>query len=599
MHGLWLGYSSFWTLMISDYLRSSESVVWPKTLTAAVTVHRKLPPQGTTNSQNEVDSRKIMIATLIALGVAYLLIKYRNRAIGTTKRNDPPFCEAPGWPIVGGLPTIIKHRNRLLEDFTIKGFRLGPGFSVTLPGMRIIDISKPEWIEYIQKTNFDNYVKGHLLQPMWDMFGKGIFVADGATWKRARQATSTIFTVKTFKTIIEPSTSKSMDGLMEELKSSAENNHSLDFCDLFLRFTLDSFVHMTFAKDLNILGTHNGSDQYTPDSAESGGLSHSAAPFVKAFNFTQDQSDFRMAVRVGWKLIESMNTTMGKQMNESLRIIDDFAYSLIDERSASLPDPKGLKEKESTPPDLLTLFIETRDDRGGGLDRFELRDTAMNLIFAGRDTTAQTLSWAFFHLLMNKHLVSKLREEAIAVLNEEPGNCVTYANHKSFVWSNAVIFETLRLHPSVPKNGKVALSSDRIPGGPTIQAGDVVRWSDWQMGRDPFIWGPDCGEFKPERWIDEAGRMKQFGQFKFHAFNGGPRLCLGMNLAMFEAVKVTVEVFTSFELEFADGWLEAVPKSERISSRYPTPAYKTSLTLHMQHPMMISVKHYHNSTKET
>jgi fatty acid omega-hydroxylase len=43
--------------------------------------------------------------------------------------------------------------------------------------------------------------------------------------------------------------------------------------------------------------------------------------------------------------------------------------------------------------------------------------------------------------------------------------------------------------------------------------------SDWQMGRDATIWGPDCGEFKPDRWIDESGRVKQFGQFKFHAFN--------------------------------------------------------------------------------
>lgn len=101
-----------------------------------------------------------------------------------------------------------------------------------------------------------------------------------------------------------------------------------------------------------------------------------------------------------------------------------------------------------------------------------------------------------------------------------------------------------------PQNGKVALGADKIPGGPTIQAGDTMRWrlagshlfldklngtddslldhspihhpSDWQMGRDPSIWGPDCGEFKPERWIDEAGRIKQFGQFKFHAFNVRP-----------------------------------------------------------------------------
>jgi len=540
-----------------------------------------------------------MLFTLVALGLAYLLIKYRNRAIGTTKRDDPPFAELPGWPLVGELPAIIKHRERPLEDFAIKAFKLGPGLSVTIPGMRIIDLSKPEWIEYIQKTNFENYVKGHLLQPMWDMFGQGIFVADGTVWKRARQATSTIFTIKTFKTIIEPSATKSMDGLTEELTSAAEESHSIDFCDLFLRFTLESFVHMTFGKDLNILGT-KGNAYNKPDSPETAKLSYSTTPFVNAFNFTQDQSDFRMAMRVGWGLMESMNSSMGKRMKDSIRIIDDFAYSLIDERIAALSDRHGFQEEVSVPADLLSLFMNARDDRGGGLDRVELRDTAMNLLFAGRDTTAQTLSWAFFHLLMNKGLVSKIRSEAVKVLGDEQDDSaltVTYANHKHFIWSNAIIFETLRLHPSVPKNGKVALGADKIPGGPTIQAGDTVRWSDWQMGRDSSIWGPDCGEFKPERWIDETGRIKQFGQFKFHAFNGGPRLCLGMNLAIFEAVKVIVEVFKDFELEFEHGWLENVPKSETIegiTSRYQVPAYRPSLTLHMKNPMMISVQHRKN-----
>ncbi|KAH9450495.1 hypothetical protein Pst134EB_018031 [Puccinia striiformis f. sp. tritici] len=108
-----------------------------------------------------------------------------------------------------------------------------------------MDISKPAWIEYVQKTNFDNYVKGHLLQPMWDLFGQGIFVVDGPMWRRARHATSRIFTVNTFKTIIEKCASRSLEGLTDELRSAAGEEHSIDVCDLFFRFTLDSFVQMT------------------------------------------------------------------------------------------------------------------------------------------------------------------------------------------------------------------------------------------------------------------------------------------------------------------------------------------------------------------
>lgn len=98
------------------------------------------------------------------------------------------------------------------------------------------------------------------------------------------------------------------------------------------------------------------------------------------------------------------------------------------------------------------------------------------------------------------------------------------------------------------------------------------------------MWGEDCGCFKPERWISPDGKLKQFSPFKFHAFNvsqtllsyveqnsqvsdfvscsgifvnqkqAGPRICLGMSLAMLEAVAVTVEILKDFDLEFAPGW---------------------------------------------
>jgi hypothetical protein len=107
---------------------------------------------------------------------------------------------------------------------------------------------------------------------MWDVFGQGIFMTDGPVWKRSRHAISTIFTNKTFKVdiflknknidnetclsdclwfdlidqnIIEPYTEKSLEGLTKELQAAAEGNGSIDFCHLFHRFTLDSFVGMT------------------------------------------------------------------------------------------------------------------------------------------------------------------------------------------------------------------------------------------------------------------------------------------------------------------------------------------------------------------
>jgi len=490
---------------------------------------------------------------------------------------------------------MIKNRARVLEDSTIKTLKHGPGFSMTLPGTRLVDVSKPEWLEYIQKTNFENYVKGSMMRDiMFDVFGNGIFVSDGALWKSARHATSTIFTIKTFKSIILPASNKSMEGLIQVLSSTAEEKRSIDFCDLFFRFTLNSFVQMTFGKDLGLLGVQHADDQEQKKSTLK--LSQKPNTFAVAFDYAQDHLDFRFMLMVGWQLVERLIGSIGKRFKDSCRVLDEYAYSLIDERMASQMDQRSdYKQQEPINTDLLGLFINARDERGGGLGRTELKDTIINLMIAGRDTTAEALSWAFFHLLMNKHAIHKIREEATEIFGDEESReeRVTYDNYKRFTWTNAVIFEALRLHPSVPKNVKLAVADDQIPGGPTIEAGDIVRWSDWTMGRDASLWGPDCAEFIPDRWIDEKGRIKQYGPFKFHAFNGGPRVCLGMNLAIFQAIKLTVEVFKDFELEFAPGWLENVPKSEAIegiTSRYPTPMYRSSLTLPMANPMMISVQ---------
>lgn len=145
------------------------------------------------------------------------------------------------------LSDSISDLSRPLEACTRMALKYGPGFSITVPGVRIIDISKPEWLEYIQKSrllihlspqkvkslislvlsfqnntaNFDNYEKvrknssstgfdflilmhvfsqGIMFRSlMVDLFGDGILVIDGASWKRARMVTARMFHAGTFK----------------------------------------------------------------------------------------------------------------------------------------------------------------------------------------------------------------------------------------------------------------------------------------------------------------------------------------------------------------------------------------------------------------
>jgi len=97
-----------------------------------------------------------IVANVLAFCLVCLGIKFHDRAIGTSKRKKTAFYQVPGWPLLGQLPSMIKNRARVLEDVTIKTLKHGPGFSMTLPGTRLVDVSKPEWLEYIQKSKLSS-----------------------------------------------------------------------------------------------------------------------------------------------------------------------------------------------------------------------------------------------------------------------------------------------------------------------------------------------------------------------------------------------------------------------------------------------------------
>ncbi|KAK1299316.1 Cytochrome P450 86B1 [Acorus calamus] len=68
---------------------------------------------------------------------------------------------------------------------------------------------------------------------------------------------------------------------------------------------------------------------------------------------------------------------------------------------------------------------------------------------------------------------------------------------------HAALCETLRLYPSVPVNQKWAAKADVLPSGVTVEAGTWILISMYAMGRMEEVWGKDCEEFRPERWITE------------------------------------------------------------------------------------------------
>ncbi|KAJ0112047.1 hypothetical protein Patl1_02840 [Pistacia atlantica] len=97
-----------------------------------------------------------------------------------------------------------------------------------------------------------------------------------------------------------------------------------------------------------------------------------------------------------------------------------------------------------------------------------------------------------------------------------------------FVYLHAPFCETSRLYdPPVPINHKMAAKADVLPGGHFVKRNGRILLSFYTMARMEEIWGKDCLEFKPERWISKGECIIHVPSFKFVAFHAGPRNCLG------------------------------------------------------------------------
>ncbi|TKY87270.1 hypothetical protein EX895_003947 [Sporisorium graminicola] len=175
--------------------------------------------------------------------------------------------EPPGaLPLVGNLPLLLSiaaKRVRFLDEFLAMQKTIGAGaqpWAATFPflGGRVTAINRPEYIRWVQKTNFENYVKGAQFQnSMGDVMSlHGIFVADGEVWKKQRKMASHIFSVGNFRTHVQKTIQRDLAVLNQLFRGASDKGVEINLPDLFFRFTLSSFSLMAFSADIQCLPSH-------------------------------------------------------------------------------------------------------------------------------------------------------------------------------------------------------------------------------------------------------------------------------------------------------------------------------------------------------
>jgi cytochrome P450 len=448
-----------------------------------------------------------------------------------------------------------RHRNldMIVETHQLFGCR---PWTLKIPlQSRWVMIGEPEQVECVLKTKFWSFEKGPELHgKMADLLGVGIFNVDGDRWQVQRKITSQIFHVKNFRDFFTAVFREETLLVLEILRRHADQGTVIDICDLLHRFTLESFARIGFGIELNILKNYLAGDT-------------APVPFAAAFDKAQNFTQRRIAEP--FFSIVSLFDGRAKQLADAVKVIDDFAYETIRQRRE---DPDGANKI-----DLLSRFMNVKSDGPGYTDK-ELRDIVLNLIIAGRDTTAQALSWTLSELFQKPQFFDAIREE---VATKIPGyspytaDCPTYEQILTLTETKAIFTEALRLHPSVPVQIKIATEDVDLPGDVHIPKGVSVVYSSYLMGRLRSIWGDDVLESNPSRFIHDQTP----NQFKYPVFNAGPRICLGMNMAYIEAVTVLSAIVSQFDLKLA------MPQKDVVYERGLTLMLKNGLKVHVSKRM--------------
>lgn len=195
--------------------------------------------------------------------------------------------------------------------------------------------------------------------------------------------------------------------------------------------------------------------------------------------------------------------------------------------------------------DLLSVLMQTRDEDGQPMSDQFLRDNILTMFFAGHETTANTLTWAFYYLSQHPAILAELQREVDSVLSSD--RLPTADDLSRLPYTMMVIKETMRIQPIVAMVPR-AIARDTTLGGYRLKAGSFVLISPYVLHHDPRRWSaPE--KFDPTRF--SAENEPKIEKYAYLPFGGGPRICIGNHFSLMEAQILLALIVSRYNLRLA------------------------------------------------
>lgn len=182
--------------------------------------------------------------------------------------------------------------------------------------------------------------------------------------------------------------------------------------------------------------------------------------------------------------------------------------------------------------DLLDMLLTAKDpETGRAMSDVDVRDNVLTFIAAGHETTALALTWSLY--LVGRHAGTERR--ILAEVEEVAGNAAITADHVAgLVFTRQVVLEAMRLYPPVAVLPRHCHETTTLREK-RVEKGTIILIPIYALHRHRALWD-DPDAFDPDRFAPEKGLEKR--RFAYMPFGAGPRICIGMQFALMEAVAI-------------------------------------------------------------
>ncbi|KAM1807659.1 hypothetical protein ACFX11_030636 [Malus domestica] len=246
-------------------------------------------------------------------------------------------------------------------------------------------------------------------------------------------------------------------------------------------------------------------------------------------------------------LVSGIRPKLERLRKQADRIIEN----IINEHQKDLETTKNVEGE--TVEDLVHVLLKFHEHGGAlefSLTTNNIKDIMLRDIFsAGSETSATTVDWAISEMMKNPRVMKKAQREVREVFNRKGKADETSIREMKYL--NAVIKETLRLHPSVPLLLPRECGEKCEIGGYDIPVKSKVIVNAWAIGRDPKYW-TEPERFKPGRFhyssIDYKGT-----NFEYIPFGAGRRICPGILYGLANVELPLALLLYHFDWKLPDG----------------------------------------------